>query len=146
MSLSMLEKKPVVATKAPWSAEVSAEFEREKKNPNGCVGKRLLSENERVRVWDIRLAPGERFGFHRHVLDYFWSCSTGGKARAHLDDGTIVEHTYTPGETRHESHAKGHFKVHDLENSGPNELHFTTVEFLDSANQPLPVPDSVRMK
>ena len=97
MSLSMLEKKPVVATKAPWSAEVSAEFEREKKSPNGCVGKRLLSENERVRVWDIRLAPGERFGFHRHVLDYFWSCSTGGKARAHLDDGTIVEHTYTPG-------------------------------------------------
>jgi len=80
------------------------------------------------------------------VLDYFWSCSTGGKARAHLDDGTIVEHTYTPGETRHESHAKGHFKVHDLENTGPNELHFTTVEFLDSANQPLPVPDSVRMK
>src|SRR6267142_801371 len=107
MSLSMLEKKPVVATKAPWSAEVSAEFEREKKSPNGCVGKRLLSENERVRVWDIRLAPGE---------------------------------------TRHESHAKGHFKVHDLENTGPNELHFTTVEFLDSANEPLPVPDSVRMK
>jgi beta-alanine degradation protein BauB len=57
-----------------------------------------------------------------------------------------VEHTYTPGETRHETHAKGHFKVHDLENTGPNELHFTTVEFLDSANQPLPVPDSVRMK
>ena len=28
MSLSMLEKKPVAATKAPWSTEVSAEFER----------------------------------------------------------------------------------------------------------------------
>jgi len=53
----MLEKKPVAATKAPWSTEVTAEFEREKKSPNGCVGKRLLSENERVRVWDIRLAP-----------------------------------------------------------------------------------------
>ena len=146
MALTMLDKTPVAAAKTAWPPEISAEFEREKKTPNGCVGKRLLSESERVRVSDIKLAPGERFGFHRHVLDYFWSCSTGGKARAHLDDGTVVEHTYTPGETRHESHVAGHFKVHDLENIGPNELHFTTVEFLDSANNPLPVPDSVRMK
>jgi beta-alanine degradation protein BauB len=36
--------------------------------------------------------------------------------------------------------------VHDLENIGTSELHFITVEFLDSANKPLPVPDSVRMK
>ena len=71
---------------------------------------------------------------------------TDGKARAHLSDGTIVEHTYTAGETRHESHAKGHHKVHDLANIGRHELHFTTVEFLDSANAPLPVPDTVRVK
>ena len=49
-------------------------------------------------------------------------------------------------ETRHEIHEKGHYKVHDLENIGSTELHFTTVEFLDSANQPLPVPDKVRVK
>src|SRR5262245_28713992 len=146
MALTMLDKTPVAATKAAWPAEIAADFEREQKNPNGCVGQRLISESNRVRVWEIRLKPGQRFGFHRHVLDYFWSCSTGGKARAHVSDGTTVEHTYKPGETRHESHAKGHFKVHDLENTGPNELHFTTVEFLDSANDPLPVPDSVRMK
>ena len=146
MALTMLDKKAVNTVKTPWPPEIAAEFERERKSPNGCVGQRLLSENERVRVWEIRLKPGQRFGFHRHVLDYFWSCSTGGKARAHLDDGSTVEHIYTPGETRHESHAKGHFKVHDLENTGPNELHFTTVEFLNSANTPLPVPDSVRMK
>ena len=146
MALTMLDKQAESSVKSPWPAEIAAEFEREKKNPNPCVGNALVSETDRVRVWTIRLKPGERFGFHRHVLDYFWSCSTGGKARAYLDDGTIVEHTYTPGETRHESHAKSHFKVHDLENTGPNELHFTTVEFLDSANAPLPVPDSVRMK
>ena len=72
--------------------------------------------------------------------------STDGKARAHLDDGTTVEHTYTPGETRHESHSTGHFKVHDLENIGDERADFITVEFLDSANKPLPVPDSVKMK
>ena len=58
---------------------------------------------------------------------------------------STVDHTYTAGETRHETHAGGHSKVHDLENTGDTELIFTTVEFLDSANKPLPVPDSVRV-
>jgi quercetin dioxygenase-like cupin family protein len=146
MALTMLDKTPVAATKTAWPAEITAEFEREQKTPNGCVGQRLISESDRVRVWEIRLKPGQRFGFHRHVLDYFWSCSTEGKARAHVNDGTTVEHSYKPGETRHETHETGHFKVHDLENIGTSELHFITVEFLDSANKPLPVPDQVRAK
>src|SRR5207244_1649580 len=97
MALSMLDKKPVRSQKTGWPPAIAAEFERESKNPNGCVGQRLLSENDRVRVWEIRLKPGERFGFHRHVLDYFWSVLTDGKARAHVNDGTMVEHTYTAG-------------------------------------------------
>jgi mannose-6-phosphate isomerase-like protein (cupin superfamily) len=146
MAMTMLDKKAVHSEKSPWPPEITAEFERERKAPNGCVGQKLLSESDRVRVWQIRLKPGERFGFHRHVLDYFWSVLTSGRARAHLDDGSTVEHTYTAGETRHETHAGGHSKVHDLENTGDTELIFTTVEFLDSANKPLPVPDSVRAK
>jgi quercetin dioxygenase-like cupin family protein len=145
MALTMLDKKAVNTASTPWPPEIAAEFERELKSPNGCVGQRLLSENERVRVWEIRLKPGQRFGFHRHVLDYFWSAVNAGRARAHLDDGSTVEHTYTAGETRHETHARGHSKVHDLENTGDTELIFTTVEFLDSANKPLPVPDTVRV-
>src|ERR1700751_239075 len=146
MALTMLDKKAVDTAKTPWPPEIAAGPERERKSPNGCVGQRLLSESERVRVWEIRLKPGERFGFHRHVLDYFWSALNAGRARAHLDDASTVEHTYTAGETRHEPHARGHSKVHDLENTGDTELIFTTVEFLDSANKPLPVPDSVRVK
>jgi quercetin dioxygenase-like cupin family protein len=61
---------------------------------------RLLSETDHVRVWEIRLAPGERIGFHRHVLDYFWTAVTPGRARSHPEDGTIVEAVYSAGETR----------------------------------------------
>ncbi len=107
MALTMLDKKPVAATKAAWPAEISAEFEREKKSPNGCVGQRLLSENERVRVWDIRLKPGERFGFHRHVLDYFWSVFDRRQGARASRRRHHVEHTYTAGETRHETHEQG---------------------------------------
>ena len=83
MALSMLDKKGVRTDHAAWPADITAEFERERKSPNGCVGQRLMSESERVRVWSIRLKPGERFGFHRHVLDYFWSALNAGRARAH---------------------------------------------------------------
>ena len=146
MALTMLDKAAEKKDKAPWPADIAAEFAREAKNPNPCVGSALLSENKRTRVWIIRLAPGERIGFHRHVLDYFWTSVNGGRGRQHLMDGTMVEHTYMPGETRHETYAKGQCKVHDLTNLGDKEMIFNTIEFLDSANKPLPIPDSVRSK
>jgi hypothetical protein len=36
--------------------------------------------------------------------------------------------------------------LHSVENIGDTDLLFTTVEFLNSANAPLPVPDGVRLK
>ena len=146
MALTMLDKHAETSTKAAWPAEIAAEFDRESKNPNPCVGSELVSESDRVRVWMIRLAPGERIGFHRHVLDYFWTAVTGGRGRQHVHDGTTVEYTYAPGETRHETYAAGQCKVHDLENLGDKEMVFMTIEFLQSANKPLALPQDVRRK
>jgi beta-alanine degradation protein BauB len=36
----------------------------------GDVGTRLLLENDRVRVWEVRLSPGEEGDVHRHRLDH----------------------------------------------------------------------------
>ena len=142
MALSMKAKK-AERSEAAWPQWVAEEFEKSKQN--GCVGTTLLSEDDRVRVWDIRLAPGERIGFHRHQLDYFWTAVTPGRARSHQQDGSTVETEYYPGETRHESYRAGEFKIHDLENIGEHDLVFTTVEFLKSANPPLAIPDKVRL-
>jgi beta-alanine degradation protein BauB len=144
MALTMLEKTSDHADKSAWPPVLIAEFERERASNNPCVGNMLVSESDRVRVWMIKLAPGERFGFHRHVLDYFWTCVTGGRGRQHVHDGTTVEYNYAPGETRHETYGPGEFKVHDLENIGDKEMVFMTIEFLNSANQPLVLPDRVR--
>ena len=111
---------------------------------NGHVGTKLVEESKRGRVWHLTLAPGERLPFHRHVLDYFWTSVSGGRGRQHLMDGTTVEYTYQPGETRHETYGLGEYKVHDLENLGDREMVFMTIEFLDSANKPLVIPDKVR--
>jgi quercetin dioxygenase-like cupin family protein len=145
MALTMTDKSTDRAEKSAWPPAIAAEFERERQNNNGCVGTRLLSESERVRVWIIRLAPGERIGFHRHVLDYFWTSVTGGRGRQHVHDGSTVEYTYRPGETRHETYGLGEFKVHDLENLGDKEMVFMTIEFLNSANKPLALPEKVRV-
>ncbi len=42
------------------------------------------------------------------------------------------------------TYAPGQYLVHDLENIGDSVLIFTTVEFLNSANAPLPVPVHIR--
>ncbi len=146
MALTMKEKPSLRHDKGDWPAAIKQDFEREARNPNGCVGNTLVSENDKVRVWTIRLKPGQRFGFHRHVLDYFWSSVPGGRGRQHLMDGTIVEYTYQPGETRHETYAPGAYKVHDLENTGDSDMVFMTVEFLDSPNKPLAIPQATRMQ
>jgi len=106
---------------------------------DGEVGSRLLSENDRVRVWDIRLAPGERWHVHRHVLDYFWTAVTAGHSLQHTSDGTTREVSYAAGETRHFTFAAGEYLLHDIANVGDQDLVFTTVEHLDSANPPLPL-------
>jgi len=118
-----------------WTDELRAEFDRH--SHDGHVGSRLLSENERVRVWEIRLSPGERFHAHRHVLDYFWTAVNAGRSRQHTADGTTREVSYAAGETRHFTFAAGEFLLHDIENVGTEDLVFTTVEHLDSANAAL---------
>jgi beta-alanine degradation protein BauB len=144
MAMSMTDKQASRSDRTEWPKALQQEFDREAQSHNGCVGSELVSESDRVRVWTIRLKPGQRFGFHRHVLDYFWTSVSGGRGRQHLMDGSTVEYTYQPGETRHETYGPGEYKVHDLENIGDKELVFMTVEFLASANKPLAIPQAVR--
>ncbi len=104
----------------------------------GQVGTQLVSETDRVRVWALALQPGERIGFHTHVLDYFWTAVTGGSARSQYGDGRVAEVSYKPGDTQHHAYGAGEFMIHDLTNTGDTELVFTTVEFKQGANAPLP--------
>ena len=101
------------------------------------MGSKLVSQTDKVRVWHLTLQPGERIGFHTHVLNYFWTAMTPGRARSHYDDGGTREVNYAVGDTQHHTYGRGEFMIHDLENIGDTPLVFATVEFLESANQPL---------
>ena len=49
--------------------------------PTTHVGTRVLFENERVRIWDLALAPGESLAKHIHRTDYFYIVVSGGLIR-----------------------------------------------------------------
>jgi quercetin dioxygenase-like cupin family protein len=62
------------------------------------VGHKLIFENERVKVWEFTLAPGETIEAHKHDHDYFFYPIEGGTlevtresgvTRATLEEGKV---------------------------------------------------------
>ncbi|MFY9588575.1 MAG: hypothetical protein WAT66_14110 [Actinomycetota bacterium] len=108
-------------------ADFAAELDGEQ---NRNVGTTLLFENERVRVWEIRLAPGERAPFHWHTTPYFFVCVEAGRARTRFPNGFYIDDDNEVGDTVFLDTEPGEAHVHDLENVGSTTLRFTTVELL----------------
>lgn len=103
---------------------------------NHELGTSLWFENERVRVFEVRLDPGERGPFHIHDRTYFWTVVEPGRGLQHLADGTYVVRDYRLGETKFLVHSEDKALIHDLENVGSTTLRFVTVELRDPATAP----------
>ena len=56
------------------------------------IGSRLLFENDRVRVWDLQLAPGQSTGLHRHEHDYLYVVIGDGRFQAADAEGACRYH------------------------------------------------------
>jgi quercetin dioxygenase-like cupin family protein len=63
----------------------------------GDVATTLLFENERVKVWEMCLEPGESSDFHRHALEYFFCVIEGESIDADLEDGSTIHLPLAPG-------------------------------------------------
>jgi beta-alanine degradation protein BauB len=51
----------------------------------GDVGTKLLWENDRVAVWELRLAPGEKERVHEHKRDYLMIQISGDRIAADFE-------------------------------------------------------------
>jgi hypothetical protein len=51
----------------------------------GGIASKVLMENDRVRIWEMRLAPGEESDLHRHDLDYIMIQIDGDKMAARFE-------------------------------------------------------------
>jgi mannose-6-phosphate isomerase-like protein (cupin superfamily) len=109
----------------PYEAELQAA------PSNLDVGTKLWFENRRLKVWEVRLEPGERGPFHAHTRNYFWTVVEGGRGLQRLADGTFRERDYEVGDTSYLEHGPDSVLIHDLENIGETVLRFVTVELHD---------------
>lgn len=98
---------------------------------NKQLGTSMWFENERVRVWEVLLEPGERGAFHAHTTNYFWTVVEGSRGLQRFADGHYVIRDYLVGETKYLEHSPDDALIHDLENVGETTLRFVTVELLD---------------
>jgi hypothetical protein len=73
----------------------------------GNVATRLVLENDRVRIWEMDLAPGEQSATHRHDCDYVLVQLEGDRIAARFEPDTAgthrgyVEGDVAPGKTRY---------------------------------------------
>ena len=104
-------------------ADELAEAER-----NRQLGTALWFENDHVRIFEVRLGPGERGPFHVHDATYFWTVVEPGRGLQRFADGSWVVRDYALGDTKYLTHSPEDTLVHDLENVGESTLRFVTVE------------------
>ena len=95
---------------------------------NREIGTSLWFENDHVRVFEVRLEPGERGPFHVHDATYFWTVVEPGRGLQRFADGSFVVRDYELGQTRYLENTPEDRLVHDLENVGGSTLRFVTVE------------------
>jgi hypothetical protein len=91
----------------------------------------ILFENDRVRVWDDRAAPGETKDLHVHRRPYITVIIAGEQGETVGEDGTVQRRFegLTPGDA-HYVGAEELPAVHAMRNTGSSELAVLIIELL----------------
>jgi len=68
------------------------ESDGSRRSSAGRCGTRLVWENDRVRIWELVLAPGERSAVHAHTLDYLLIPLAGDRIAVEVEPDTAGEY------------------------------------------------------
>ena len=71
------------------------------------VGSKLIFENERVKIWEFTLAPGETIAAHRHDHDYFFYPLEGGTLEVTRQSG-VMQATLDAGKVYYRDKGDSH--------------------------------------
>ena len=82
----------------------------------GEIATDVLFENDRVKIWNLTVEPGESSDWHHHVLDYITVGLTNSEMRREMEDGTGDLTNPDVGEVRY---AAAH-QPHVVTNIGTN--------------------------
>ncbi len=87
---------------------------------------KVTLENERVRVFEAVLKPGDKEALHSHPRTVVYVIE-GGKMRNHAEDGTVTEAEITAGQTMYREPL-----THWAENIGTTTMRLVVVEMKDA--------------
>ena len=99
----------------------------------GAIADKVVFENERVRIWELRLPPGEKGPVHRHELDHILIQLDGDRVAVHPERDTAgpyaeyLEADVFPGNTIYVT--RGGVEV--AHNIGKRTYHEIIVELKD---------------
>jgi quercetin dioxygenase-like cupin family protein len=92
---------------------------------------RWVFENQYVRVYDVRIPPGETTAFHRHAYDQVAVYVSGGRVSAQEEGQPWgPPRTVEPRSVSFSAHASEPI-THRVRNDGTNEYHTILVQFLE---------------
>ena len=84
----MISTPPEIIDLTPEMKERLDRFRDEHKDdPIGNVGSQLLFEDDRVKIWQLILEPGEASDLHRHDHDYYLAISEGDYVAGVIPEG-----------------------------------------------------------
>ena len=88
----MIHTEPEMIEILPAMKERLDRFRGEHKNdPFGDVGSRVIFEDEFVKIWEMKLEPGESSALHRHDNDYYLAMFQGDFVAGVTPEGSDVE-------------------------------------------------------
>ena len=91
------------------------------------IGTELLFENDRIRVWDMVLQPGEESPHHRHEGDYVFIYTTPSRVTAFLEGREPATAEFDNGFVQYTEVGPG--TTHKIRNASTQEHRQILVEF-----------------
>ncbi len=88
----MIHSEPRYAELTPEMKERLERFREEHKDDEiGGVGSRILFEDDKVRIWELILEPGEASDLHHHAHDYYLAIFEGDIIAGVTPEGSPVD-------------------------------------------------------
>ncbi len=92
--------------------------------PLGEIASRVLFENDRVKIWNLIVEPGEASDWHLHPRDYVTIVVEGGSLTSEYEDGTTQQNPSDVGTWRYH----GDHQVHRVINNSDTRYMNVLVE------------------
>jgi hypothetical protein len=107
-----------------------------KKSISTAIGTELLFENERIRLWDMVLRPGETSALHRHEKDYVYVYLAPSRITVERPGLAPATDAYDNGYVQYTEVGVG--VEHQIRNSGNTVHRQIIVEFMEPSRSATP--------